>query len=42
MPTANRLGFGFVWRDLACYALGVGSGVLVETISGIVQEENQR
>ena len=24
------LGFGFVWSDLVCYALGVGLGVLVE------------
>ena len=26
------LGFGFLWSDLACYALGVGLGVLVETL----------
>ena len=24
------LGYGFVWSDLACYAVGVGLGVLVE------------
>ena len=24
------LGFGFVWSDLACYAVGVGLGVVVE------------
>ena len=24
------LGFGFLWSDLACYALGVGIGVLVD------------
>ena len=24
------LGFGFVWSDLACYAVGVGIGVLIE------------
>ena len=24
------LGFDFVWSDLACYALGVGIGVLIE------------
>jgi len=29
------LGFGFLWSDLACYALGVGLGVLAEIISGI-------
>jgi hypothetical protein len=28
------LGFGFLWSDLACYALGVGLGVLIEMISG--------
>jgi hypothetical protein len=27
------LGFGFVWSDLACYALGVGLGVLFEIVS---------
>ena len=26
------LGFGFVWSDLACYAVGVGLGVAVERI----------
>ena len=24
------LGFGFVWSDLACYAVGVGLGILIE------------
>ena len=24
------LGFGFVWSDLACYAVGVGLGVVIE------------
>jgi hypothetical protein len=24
------LGFGFVWSDLACYAVGIGLGVLME------------
>src|SRR3954452_5303236 len=24
------LGFGFVWSDLACYAVGVGLGLLIE------------
>ena len=41
MPTDNRLGFGFVWRDLACYALGVGLGVLVKIISGYVPGEHR-
>ena len=27
-----NLGFDFVWSDLACYALGVGLGVSVETL----------
>jgi hypothetical protein len=26
------LGFDFVWSDLACYAVGVGLGVALETI----------
>jgi len=29
------LGFGFLWSDLACYALGVGLGVLIEIKGGI-------
>ena len=24
------LGFGFLWSDLACYAVGVGLGVIIE------------
>jgi len=35
------LGFGFLWSDLACYALGVGLGMLVESISGIVTREDR-
>jgi hypothetical protein len=27
------LGFGFLWSDLACYAVGVGLGVVLERIS---------
>ena len=27
------LGFSFVWSDLACYAVGVGLGMLIEVIS---------
>ena len=30
------LGFGFLWSDLACYAVGVGLGVVIEIIGGIV------
>ncbi len=30
------LGFGFLWSDLVCYALGVELGVLVDVIGGIV------
>jgi len=33
------LGFGFLWSDLACYALGVGLGMLLELISGMVPGE---
>jgi Protein of unknown function (DUF2809) len=25
------LGFGFLWSDLACYAVGVGFGVMIES-----------
>ena len=34
------LGFGFLWSDLVCYALGVELGVLVETMGGIVSRED--
>lgn len=27
------LGYGFVWSDLACYAVGVGLGILIELMS---------
>lgn len=27
------LGFGFLWSDLACYALGVGLGVAIEILA---------
>jgi hypothetical protein len=30
------LGFSFLWSDLACYAAGVGLGVLLELIGGKV------
>jgi len=36
------LGFGFLWSDLACYAVGVGIGVAIEFTSGIVRTEKQR
>jgi hypothetical protein len=33
------LGFGFLWSDLACYALGVGIGVLIDVaIGGLATE----
>ena len=31
------LGFGFLWSDLACYAVGVGIGVIVEWIALIAR-----
>ena len=34
------LGFGFLWSDLVCYAVGVGLGVAIEITSGIVQERS--
>ena len=30
------LGFGFLWSDLACYAVGVGLGAAIEIIGGII------
>ena len=35
------LGFGFLWSDLACYAVGVGLGMLIEIIGGISPEEDR-
>ena len=32
------LGFGFLWSDLACYAAGVGIGVIVEWIAVIARK----
>ena len=32
------LGFGFLWSDLACYAVGVGIGVIVEWIAVIARK----
>jgi hypothetical protein len=34
------LGFGFLWSDLACYAVGVGIGALVEFLGGIAPGED--
>jgi hypothetical protein len=31
-PGGLILGYHFVWSDLACYAVGVGFGVVIETI----------
>jgi hypothetical protein len=28
------VGFGFLWSDVTCYAMGVGLGVLIEIIGG--------
>ena len=35
------LGFGFLWSDLACYAVGVGLGLAIENIGGIVPGKDQ-
>jgi hypothetical protein len=32
------LGFGFLWSDLACYAVGVGIGAIVEWIALIARK----
>jgi Protein of unknown function (DUF2809) len=29
-PGGLILGFGFLWSDLACYAVGIGLGVMIE------------
>src|ERR1017187_5125348 len=35
------LGFGFLWSDLACYAVGVGLGVMIEVgISALKERQN--
>ena len=36
------LGFGFLWSDLACYAVGVGLGVAIEIVGGMVRGEDRR
>jgi hypothetical protein len=35
-------GFGFLWSDLACYAVGVGLGATIEIIGGIVRGKDRR
>jgi hypothetical protein len=32
------LGFGFLWSDLACYAMGVGLGVMIDIGLSALQE----
>jgi len=35
------LGFGFLWSDLACYAVGVGLGVIIEIgVSALKERQN--
>jgi Protein of unknown function (DUF2809) len=35
------LGFGFLWSDLACYAAGVGLGVMIDVgISALKERQN--
>jgi Protein of unknown function (DUF2809) len=36
------LGFGFLWSDLACYAVGVGAGVAIEIVGGIIRGRDRR
>jgi hypothetical protein len=36
------LGFGFLWSDLACYAVGVGIGAFVEFMARIAPVEDRR
>lgn len=32
------LGFGFLWSDLACYAVGVGWGVMIDIALSVLKE----
>jgi hypothetical protein len=34
------LGYGFLWGDLACYAMSVGLGVVIETIGRVRPRTN--
>jgi Protein of unknown function (DUF2809) len=35
------LGFGFLWSDLACYAVGVGLGVMMDIgVSALNERQN--
>jgi hypothetical protein len=34
------LGFGFLWSDLACYAVGVGFGVMIDLGIGALKEKH--
>ena len=35
------LGFGFLWSDLACYAVGVGLGVMIDLgVSALKERQN--
>jgi hypothetical protein len=36
------LGFGFLWSDLVCYAVGVGLGVAIEIIGGNFPRADRR
>ena len=31
------LGFGFLWSDLVCYAVGVGLGVVIEQVTHVAR-----
>ncbi len=35
------LGFGFLWSDLACYAVGVGMGTAIEFMRGIATGDDR-
>jgi hypothetical protein len=35
------LGFGFLWSDLACYAVGVGLGIVIEVGISAVNERQR-
>ena len=35
------LGFGFLWSDLACYAVGVGLGVMIDVATTALKKTKE-
>jgi hypothetical protein len=36
------LGYGFLWSDLAAYALGIGAGIIIEHIFSSIQRHKEQ